>query len=62
MVDLASAGKRQGFYSKIFDFMTKKYDIPVSIPAKPLLCTLNSGGFFYCPNRQRGLCGIINQH
>ncbi|MFO1526964.1 MAG: hypothetical protein U1F16_13435 [Turneriella sp.] len=46
MVDLGSDGKGRGFYSKLLDFMTKKYDILPSIPAKPLLCTLNSGGFF----------------
>ena len=46
MVDLGSGSKCRSCYSKILDFMTKKCDILPSIPAKPLLCTLNSGGFF----------------
>lgn len=46
MVDLGSGSKFRGFYSKLLDFMTKKYDILCSILAKPLPCMLNSGGFF----------------
>ena len=33
-------------YVKLLDSTIKNYDIIRSIPAKPLLCKLTSGGFF----------------
>jgi hypothetical protein len=38
---------------KTLELLASIYDTIVSIPAKPLLSTLNSGGFFYARRSQQ---------
>jgi hypothetical protein len=42
----------QGKAEKRLEHFARIYDNIVSIPAKPLLSTLNSGGFFYARSQQ----------